>query len=110
MDSYRNALNMKKLSFYILSFNIITKNFIIINKNGYRIDSDTAVYPEAWNKNSRWHVTDLDSGTSICSGKTKQEALDNYQKEETKEKMKQAKETEAYNFCKAKYITLKKGL
>lgn len=58
---------MKKLNFKILSINIINKKFYLKEVEGYQIDSIAAVYRE----HPYWHVTEIESGTCICKGKTR---------------------------------------
>lgn len=62
---------MKKLNFKILSFNIVNKKISLKEVEGYLIDSIAAVYRDC----PYWYVTELESGTCICKGKTKQDAL-----------------------------------
>ena len=87
---------MKKLNFKILAFRIVNKKITLKEVTGYQIDSIAAVYRDC----SYWYVTELVSGTSICKGKTKQDALNEYQKYETKEKIAKAHKTDAYKHLK----------
>lgn len=87
---------MKKISFNILSIRIINKKLHLKVVEGYQIDSVAGVYRER----PYWYVTEFVSGTCICKGKTKQEALDNYEKIETKEKIKNAHKTDIYKHLK----------
>lgn len=87
---------MRKLSFNILLFNIVNKKPSLKEVKGYQIDSVAAAYRDS----PYWYVVEFASGTCICKGKTKQEALDNYEKIETKEKIKNAHKTNVYKHLK----------
>lgn len=87
---------MKKLNFKILAFRIVNKKITLKEVEGYQIDSIAAVYRES----PYWYVTEIESGLCICKGKTKQDALNEYQKVETKEKIKNAYKTDAYKHLK----------
>lgn len=67
---------MKKLSFNILVLNNTTHKNELKKVNGYQIDSIAAVY----HVYSIWIVTELQSGLSICNAKTRQLAIEKYQK------------------------------
>lgn len=67
---------MKKLSFNIVVFNTVTNKNELKKVCGYQIDNIVAIY----HGTSRWIVTDLQSGLSICNDKTKQLAIEKYQK------------------------------
>ncbi len=77
---------MKKLTFKILTFNIVNKKFSLKEVEGYQIDSIAGVFHER----DYWYVVELESGLRICEAKTKQDAINKYQEEETKEKIKSA--------------------
>lgn len=94
---------MKKLNFKILAFRIVNKKIILKEVEGYQIDSIAAVYRDC----PYWYVTELESGTCICKGKTKQDALNEYQKDETKEKIAKAHKTDAYKHLKNIFIEMK---
>lgn len=94
---------MKKLNFKILSFNIVNKKLSLKEVEGYQIDSTAAVYRDR----SYWYVTELESGTCICKGKTKQDAINEYQKDETKEKIKNAYKIDIYKHFKNIFEELK---
>lgn len=96
---------MKKLNFNILSFNIVSHKIDLRTVNGFQIDSIAAVYREY----PYWIVSELESGTMICKGKTKQLAIEEYQKELTKNKIKYAHTTKIYKLCKAEFENLMKG-
>lgn len=83
---------MKKLKFKILTINIINKKLSLKEVEGYQIVSIAAVYRDQ----PYWYVTELESGACICKGKTKQDALNEYQKDETKEKIAKAHKTANY--------------
>lgn len=90
---------MKKLKFKIVSINIINKKISLKEVEGYQIDSIAAVYRER----PYWYVTELVSGTCICKGKTRQDALNEYQKDKTKEKIKYAHKTDIYKYFKKEF-------
>lgn len=96
---------MKKLNFKILAFRIVNKKISLKEVEGYQIDSIAAVYRER----PYWYVTEIESGTCICKGKTKQLAIEEYQKELTKNKIKYAHTTKIYKLYKAEFENLMKG-
>lgn len=67
-----------------------------MTQEGYQIDSIAAVYRDR----PYWYVTEIESGTCVCKGKTKQDALNEYQKDETKEKIAKAHKTDTYKHLK----------
>lgn len=94
---------MKKLNFKILSINIVNKKASLKEVTGYQIDSSYAVY----RNHPYWYVTEFESGLCICKGKTKQDALNEYQKDETKEKIKNAHKTDTYKHLKNVFVEMK---
>ena len=98
-------VNMKKLSFNIITFNIVTHKIDLRKVNGYQIDSYAAVYREY----PRWVVIELNSGTSICAGKTKQAAVEDYHQEWIKTKIAWAHTTKMYKLLKYEFEKLTKG-
>lgn len=88
------VLTMKK--FKILLFNIDNKKFSLKEVKGYQIDSIAFVYHEC----PYWSVIELESGLCICKGKTKQDALNEYQKDDMKEKIAKAHKTDTYKRLK----------
>lgn len=94
---------MKKLNFKILSLNFIKKKPSLKEVEGYQIDSIVAVYRDR----HYWYVTELESGICVCKGKTKQDALNEYQKDETKEKIKNAHKTDTYMHLKNVFEEMK---
>lgn len=94
---------MKKLNFKILSIDTIDSKFSLKEVEGYQINSKAAVY----RAHSYWRVTDIESGLCICKGKTKQDALNEYQKDETKEKISKALKTDTYKRLKNVFIEMK---
>lgn len=97
------VLTMKKLNFKIISLNIVNKKLSLKEVKGYQIDGLAAVYHER----PYWYVTEIESGVCICKGKTKQDALNEYQKEETKEKIKNAYKTDTYKHFKKEFKAMK---
>lgn len=85
---------MKK--FKVLSFNLVNKKFSLKEVKGYQIDSIAFVYHDC----PYWHVTDIESGFHICIGKTKQDALNKYQKDDMKEKIDKVRKTDDYRHLK----------
>ena len=65
---------MKKIKFKIVLKNILTNETKIEEKEGYQIDSITAIYRDY----RCWIVSDLNCGLAVCKGKTKKEAIDKY--------------------------------
>lgn len=94
---------MKKLNFKILAFRIVNKKIILKEVEGYQIDNIAAVYHEQ----PYWYVTEFESGLCVCKGKTKQDALNEYQKDETKEKIKNAHKTDSYKYLKNVFVEMK---
>ena len=94
---------MKKLNFKILAINIVNKKASLKEVKGYQIDSIAAVY----RYKPYWYVTELESGLCLCKGKTKQDALNEYQKDETKEKIKNAHKTDTYKHLKNVFEEMK---
>lgn len=94
---------MKKLKFKILAIRIVNKKISLKEVEGYQIDSIAAVYRE----HPYWYVTEIESGTCICKGKTKQDALNEYQKDETKEKIFKAHKTDIYKHLKILFEEMK---
>lgn len=94
---------MKKLNFKFLAFRIDNKKITLKEVEGYQIDSIAAVYRDR----PYWYVTEIESGTCVCKGKTKQDALNEYQKDETKEKIKNAHKTDTYKHLKNVFEEMK---
>lgn len=96
---------MKKLNFKILTIDVDDQFIKLRSVSGYQIDSDAAVYREK----PYWVVSELGSGTMICKGKTKQLAIEEYQKELTKKLIKCGHATKKYKLYKTAFINLMKG-
>lgn len=94
---------MKKLNFKILSIDIVNKKPSLKEVEGYQIDSIVAVY----RNHPYWYVTELESGLCISKGKTKQDALNEYQKDETKLIIKNARKTDTYKHLKNVFVEMK---
>lgn len=94
---------MKKLTFKILSFNIVNKKFSLKEVEGYQIDSIASIYHER----DYWYVVELESGLRICEAKTKQDAINKYQEDETKEQIKNAHKLDIYKHQKNLFIEMK---
>ena len=94
---------MKKLNFKTLAIRIVNKKISLKEVEGNQIDSIAAVYRER----PYWYVIELVSGTCICKGKTKQDAVNKYQEVETKEKITKAHKTDAYKHLKNVFVEMK---
>lgn len=95
---------MKKISFNILIFNTATNKNELKKVCGFQIDNITGVYYGT----SRWIVTDLQSGLSICTDKTKQLAIEKYQKIPT-DIISRAHLSKVYQRHKTEFESLIKG-
>ncbi len=83
-------------NFKILSFNLVNHEFSLKEVKGYQIDSIAFIHHGC----PYWYVTEIESGSHICKGKTKQDALNEYQKDDMKEKIAKAHKTDAYKRLK----------
>ena len=87
---------MKKLNFKIMTFNMVNEKPSLNEVEGYQIDNLAAVY----RGQHYWIVIHLETGLCICKGKTKQDALNEYQKDDMKEKIAKAYKTDTYKRLK----------
>ena len=84
-------------NFKLLLFNNnVNQKFSLKEVKGYQIDSIAFVY----HNGPYWYVTDIESGFHICRGKTKQDALNEYQKDDMKEKIAKVHKTDTYKHLK----------
>lgn len=95
---------MKKLKVKILSFNMVNKKIILKEVVGYHIDSIAAITRD---DRGYWFVVEIESGIRICEAKTKQDALNEYQKDETKEKITKVHKTDFYKHLKNLFKEMK---
>lgn len=94
-------VNMKKLNFKTLLFRIVNNKYFLKEVKGYQIDSVAAVYRDK----PYWYVIEIASGLSICKGRTKQAAIEEYQI--SKEKIKNAHKTDVYKHLKKCFEEMK---